>query len=400
MTVTKNIDNFSCKLQQRSVIHVLKNYVNYRSQKGSGCSFDYAPISVNLDVTTSCNYECPHCVDSDYLNLKDKLTSDEVIDSISSLKKAGTKSIILIGGGEPTISPFFVNIVQHIKLNNLQLGIVSNGSNPEKLKEVAPLLAKGDWIRYSLDAAHEATYYDLHLPRKKTSLQSIVESVDMIKEVNSSISFGFSFIIFWQDIYINKRLMRDNIEEMVDACELAIQHNFDYISYKPCLVKDKSTDMRESLFFDQSDVLISSIREKIETKLNKVNRIAQGKIKVNASANLRALLNNNIKSIKNQPKVCHAQFIKAVLSPIGVYHCPAFRGDNKAKIGEKDGYCSKHIKSTLRNNLDKLDEFDASRECKDIACFYHDLNWWIEGLINGDFSIDDVEVVDDDNFFF
>ena len=27
-----------------------------------------APISINLDLTTACNYKCDHCVDMDILN--------------------------------------------------------------------------------------------------------------------------------------------------------------------------------------------------------------------------------------------------------------------------------------------------------------------------------------------
>jgi len=395
----KNIDNFMSKLQQFSTIDFLKRYVIFRKNFDNDCSFNDGPISINLDITTSCNYECPHCVDVEYLNLKNKFSKEEIIDSISSLRNKGLLSVILIGGGEPTMSPFFIDIVEHIKNCNLQLGIVSNGSRSYKLEEIAPLLTKHDWIRYSLDAANEDTYYDLHLPRKKITLKSIFKSVNAIKDINKEISIGFSFIIFWDNIYINNKVMRGNINEMLDACKLAVKYGFDYISYKPCLVKDDSTEMKESLFFRNNNAIMSKVRHEIDKNISDINDYAKDKISVNISGNLRALLENKVGDFKRQPKVCHAQFFKSVMSPVGIYHCPAFRGNKKAKIGEKDGYCSNNIRMTLQNNVDKLDEFNANFECKDIACFYNEINWWIDGLISGKYDIDSVNTIDDDNFF-
>ena len=30
----------------------------------------------------------------------------------------------------------------------------------------------------------------------------------------------------------------------------------------------------------------------------------------------------------------------------------------------------------------------ASQECKEVTCLYHDVNWWVEGLVSGEEQIE------------
>jgi hypothetical protein len=43
--------------------------------------------------------------------------------------------------------------------------------------------------------------------------------------------------------------------------------------------------------------------------------------------------------------------------------------------------------------------FDAEEECKDVGCFYHRTNWWVEEFIRSKEDIHDIEKVENDNFF-
>ena len=42
---------------------------------------DFAPISINLDLTTACNYACDHCVDLDILNTGIRFDHDKLLAS-------------------------------------------------------------------------------------------------------------------------------------------------------------------------------------------------------------------------------------------------------------------------------------------------------------------------------
>jgi hypothetical protein len=63
--------------------------------------------------------------------------------------------------------------------------------------------------------------------------------------------------------------------------------------------------------------------------------LARDQVKILESSNLKAMLNQETDRIKRQPKRCHMQFFRTVVTPFGIFHCPAFRGVEEAKIGER-----------------------------------------------------------------
>jgi hypothetical protein len=80
--------------------------------------------------------------------------------------------------------------------------------------------------------------------------------------------------------------------------------------------------------------------------------------------------------------MCHMQALRQVLTPLGLYNCPAHRGVEKAKIAGKDAYRSpESCHSTAAATAGILDRFDASVECREVTCLYHDTNWWLEKAI-------------------
>ena len=101
-----------------------------------------APISINLDLTTACNYRCDHCIDWDILNTKHRHDEETLRSSIITMVERGLRSVILIGGGEPTIYPGFADFVRFLKDLELQVAVVSNGSRGDKLLEIADVLER------------------------------------------------------------------------------------------------------------------------------------------------------------------------------------------------------------------------------------------------------------------
>ena len=162
--------DFSSKLRQHSVIERLKQYIIWRRNIET-FDADHAlakigPISINLDLTSACNFACPHCVDSNIINTGESLKLEEIKRSLDTLKARGLLSVILLGGGEPTLHKDFGEIVNYIKGMGLQLGIVTNGSKLGRIEKIAHTLEKHDWVRLSLDAASQETFTKLHRPKK------------------------------------------------------------------------------------------------------------------------------------------------------------------------------------------------------------------------------------------
>jgi hypothetical protein len=390
--------DFSTKLTQRSVIERLKPYISWQRGAEGGIP-PYGPVSVNLDLTSACNFACPHCVDSGIINTGQHLDLKTVCDTVDTLRSQGLLSVILIGGGEPTLHRDFEAVVGHIKSTGIQLGIVTNGSRLSRIAGIVDSLEKEDWVRISIDAGTEETFAASHQPRTSITLAGLLKEAEGLKQRNPLITLGFSFVIVWDGIAVNGRPLCRNIDEMDLAARLAAGHGFDYISFKPCLIRQQDSQ-KESLLDKVDEGAEKRIREAVEGKLALARNAVEGRIKILTSVNLRALLAGQLDDLKRQPGRCHMQFFSTVVTPNGIFHCPAFRGVEKAKVAGPAGYAGKSAyEETQRILARSIGSFDAERECSVIACFYNHTNWWTENIIQSERRPEDLEPAEDDNFF-
>jgi wyosine [tRNA(Phe)-imidazoG37] synthetase (radical SAM superfamily) len=324
---------------------------------------------------------------------------EDIKKLIDTLHSRGLLPVILIGGGEPTLHPDFEAVVEYIKSKGIQIGIATNGSRLEKIEAIADRLEEKDWVRISIDAASEETFKELHQPRTKLTLHQILEKAKKIKEKNPRVSLGYSYVVVWKGVDVDGKRLRPNIQEMPRAVELARKFSFDYISFKPCLIRGEESQ-RETLLQNVGPSKESEIAKEIKIQLQMAREIAGDQVKILESSNLKAMLDQETERIKRQPKRCHMQFYRTVVSPFGIFHCPAFRGVEIARIADKDGYLTdKKFKQSLKSVAKSILAFDAEEECKEVGCFYNETNWWLERLIQSKENVHDIQKVEDDNFF-
>lgn len=388
--MTDPIHDFTAKLRQPAVTGAVESYVRWQRESDrarlAGRSAPAppiaGPISINLDLTTACNYRCDHCIDWDTLNSPHRFHDDTLRASIANLVDRGLRSVILIGGGEPTLYPGFTPFVGFLKDLGLDVAIVTNGSRGDRLLEVADRLADRDWIRLSLDAGRDATFRKMHKPaRKDLGLDEILSWIPRIKARNSRFRIGFSFVIVWLGAERDGVPLVENVEEIELAAERARDAGFDYISYKPVLERAESGAevMSPDAASDRVDAVIARIRHGIEGA-----RRCSGKgFDVHVSTNLRVLEQGNWRDFTVQPRRCHMQAFRQVLSPDGLWNCPAHRGVAKAQLGSRDAYATAtESTATSRQLTRSIADFDASRECREVTCLYNSVNWWLEKRVN------------------
>jgi len=342
---------------------------------------DLAPISINLDLTTACNYRCDHCIDWDILNSRHKHVEAELRRSVERMAGRGLKSVILIGGGEPTLYPGFAGFVEFLKGLGLQVAIVSNGGRGSRLLEAVEHLDEHDWIRLSLDAGSNELFVAMHKPvDKKLDLDSICEWIPKLKARNPRVRVGFSFIIVWRGAERSGVEIHENIHEIVQATERARRYGFDYISLKPFL--ERSPEGAEVMDPTRAREELDAIVRRIRVEVDRAKGLATDAFDVYESTNLRVLEQGNWKDYTNQPRTCHMQALRQVLTPTGLYNCPAHRGEQKALISGPRAYRDDEAsRGTGEGLLKILDGFDASYECREVTCLYNGVNWWIEEMI-------------------
>ena len=87
------------------------------------------------------------------------------------------------------------------------------------------------------------------------------------------------------------------------------------------------------------------------------------------------------------------QAFRQVATPVGTFHCPAYRDNKKGYIGERDSFSdSTEFKRTIGKINKSINKFNSLKNCGDKFCFYHQVNSWIESLIDDEIDLETLTV--------
>ncbi|MEM8883437.1 MAG: radical SAM protein [Planctomycetota bacterium] len=384
------IHDFASKLMQPETLPQVKAYVRWRAGLEKELP-DFAPVSINLDITTACNFACDHCVDMEILNTGIRYQHDQLIDSLRLMREKGLRSVIVIGGGEPTVYPKFVETVLFMKEIGLQVSVVSNGSGMKKIAQVADALEEGDWVRLSLDSASDEVFQAMHKPKKAITLDEICEGAKEIGAADRPWKLGFSFIVTWKGAFINDATIVENIHEMVDGARRARDYGFDYIAFKPFLTRAPYNNA-EIVDLREDDDGFDDIRRRIRAAVEESKQLETDTFRIYETTNLKVLENRSFRNYTQQPHHCHMQFFRQVLSPLGMYNCPVYRNQPHGQVGPKDAYADVDgYDATRARTAGLVESFDANHQCREVTCLYNHVNWWIEDLVAHPEKLDALE---------
>jgi hypothetical protein len=406
--VTDPIHDFTAKLRQPSLARSVERYVRWRralararaAGREAPAPPEKGPVSINLDLTTACNYRCDHCIDWDVLNSQQRYREETLRASISTLAARGLRSVILIGGGEPTLHPGFAGFVAFLKDAGLDVAVVTNGSRGDRLLEIAEALGERDWMRLSLDAGSDATFRAMHRPvRKDLGLDEVCSWVPRIKARNPRFRVGYSYVIVWRGAARDGVALVENVDEIALATARARSEGFDYISFKPVL--ERAGDGAEVMAPDRAGEALAGVVARIRAGVEHARQLAGDGFDVHVSTNLRVLEQGNWRDFTVQPTRCHMQAFRQVLSPTGLFNCPAHRGVAKARLGGGDAYAGDAAARRTGERLARtMDRFDASHECREVTCLYNGVNWWLEKMTSNPSEEIEIEAGDEHLDFF
>lgn len=387
-----SIHKFSQKLLQKSVFPHLKEYVSWRQGRKKMKSEKFSPISINLDLTTGCNFQCSHCIDGDIINKGKTLDFQYTENLLTNWAKSGLKSVILIGGGEPTLYPRFDEVVKLLKKLSLQVGIVSNGTRMASIEKISHLLVKKDWVRLSLDAGLNKTFQKIHRPVSKISLEKIMADAKKMRQKNAGFQMGYSFLIIGDNKKVKDTTLANNIREISLAAKLAKDNGFTYLSLKPFISPEG----------ERATTIGEKNLEEIKKEIQKARKLEDDNFKIIESVNLFCFYDKELeKTMRKQPRICHSQFFRSVVIPAGINNCSLWRGFDNAKIIDTNKEITeKYYQEFHQNRLKLIDNFNAKKICRQVNCLYAPLNCWIEDLITSPDEFKNLKAVADFEDYF
>ncbi len=85
------------------------------------------PITVEIDPANVCNHRCEWCV-SMLAHTGERLDYEAFARLVEELERLEVRSVVLKGGGEPTVHPRFNDMLARLAETELAVGLITNGS--------------------------------------------------------------------------------------------------------------------------------------------------------------------------------------------------------------------------------------------------------------------------------
>lgn len=170
----------------------------------------FRPITLQIAPTDKCNLKCEFC--SVKYRSGDEIPLNKIIKSIDDFQSLGILSCEVTGGGDPTCYPNINELIEYIKKQGLDVGLITNGIALKKIKQEN--LNQLTWLRISLNWLDKSSWSGSRIP--PTSIE--------IPKIKGTL--GFSYV--WNE--------ESTIEKLQFINEFAETHNAEYVRIVPnCL---------------------------------------------------------------------------------------------------------------------------------------------------------------------
>ena len=173
-------------------------------------------LTLRLETSNICNLKCIYCNGASGKKKNDEIPFGMLKKAVAEVKSLGGKSVIVIGGGEPTIYPYFKELIRYIAKQEM-IPVVITNSSTLTLKLAEFLYATGASVLFKLDSLHKEIQD--RLAGKVGAYDQIKRGMDNLFSVgfnnskNGKLRCGASFVVTkynYQEIPLLWGFCRDN----------------------------------------------------------------------------------------------------------------------------------------------------------------------------------------------
>lgn len=300
------------------------------------------PVHVAIDPVNMCNHNCPKCFFRKDSTADLKIPRDtrgftlslDVIKGVMNDIKGHTKSITLVGGGDPIVHPQIEEIVNYGNECGFEMGIVTNGGLRKEIKGC-------EWVRVSMDATTSDVYEYTHGAKDfEKTLENIKNYVANNKLV------GVSFLIY-----------PENKHQVFDAAVLAKSLGVKYIQYKPVYTDECGQEHLE--YFDE-----------VAAEIKRANELVDDTFRI---IDFWDRVNDLVDREKLYCKCGVQDYVTQIGANGEVYICCIYKYNDEYSIGNVNSQSFEEIwNSEKRKELCQIDV----KKCP--PCFYNKQNEMIE----------------------
>jgi MoaA/NifB/PqqE/SkfB family radical SAM enzyme len=224
------------------------------------------PFAAAVDVTRRCNltcFGCPsHAPGSSWQagQADDDVPWDEFRRTCAELRQLGTRKLILIGEGEPTLHPRLMDMIAEARRSRLRVILLTNGTRLDE--GLAPdIVASGlDELRISLWASNEQEYARNYGGSSPRLFQRVLDGARAVSDARRGVHPKAPRIV------LHRPIDRDHFRGLERMVALARDAGCDALSFSP--LKPMATGAVERALGPEEVAQLSPI-------LSRVGRLAR-----------------------------------------------------------------------------------------------------------------------------
>jgi len=194
------------------------------------------PSFVDVDVTRRCNLRCPGCrYHSPYLNLPphpgDQTISDIPFNLFTKLchdlKIMGTKSMTLIGEGEPFLHPHLLDFISLAKQSEFYLSVFTNGTLLDETNIQFLLQSRLDILKVGIWASSVDEYVQNHHGSNSDNFKRIVKGFKTLSDFKAEYKSELPSVI------LHYPITHYNYQQIDAMIDLAFKVKCNVMSFHP-----------------------------------------------------------------------------------------------------------------------------------------------------------------------
>ncbi|MBF0186363.1 MAG: radical SAM protein [Magnetococcales bacterium] len=210
-----------------------------------------APIYIEVSPLAYCNNRCIFCAIDFSMEKSLALDASRFIPKLAQMGKAGVRSIMYAGEGEPLLHRELVPIILETKKAGIDVALTTNGNlgSSDDWQAILPALS---WVRFSVDAGTDEVYSVVHGVSGEMfhrTIQNIRQAVQFKRDNELSVTIGAQFVV-----------LEENVDDLAEAVALFSEIGVDYLAIKPYslhpqMLATKEVDYRNGLMDRVASIL-------------------------------------------------------------------------------------------------------------------------------------------------
>lgn len=91
-------------------------------------------LTLDLETSRQCNLKCIYCYSDAGRKMENELTLDEIRNVIDQAVALGVQAITIIGGGEPLVVPYILDMIDYLSRQHVKINLFTNATLMTPLK--------------------------------------------------------------------------------------------------------------------------------------------------------------------------------------------------------------------------------------------------------------------------